>query len=61
MATGPGRPLLDSRRQPGSFSRLENVWSSASGSSQRQGGRYLEQLAGDASASTQRSERVQRG
>jgi hypothetical protein len=57
--TGPCRPLLDGRRQPGGFARFENVWSSASSSSQGQGGRHLERLVGDASTSTQRFERVQ--
>jgi CxxC motif-containing protein (DUF1111 family) len=57
--TGSCRSLLDGRRQLGGFSRFENVWSSASSFSQRQGGRYLERLARDAPTSTQRFQRVQ--
>jgi len=60
MVTGSCRSLLDGRRQPGSFSRFENVWPSAPSSSQRQGGSHLERLAGDAPASAQRFKRVQR-
>jgi hypothetical protein len=59
MGAGSCRSLLDGWRQPSSFSRFENVWPRASSSSQGQGGRYLEQLAGDAPISTQRFQRVQ--